>query len=128
MIVLDTHVWLWWQTTDEKLSERARAAIHGAERIGVCTASCYEIARATQSGRIRLDRDVRAWVRQALAVDGVEALSLTNDIAASAGALGDDFPGDPVDRIICATAREHGARLVTRDRTLRTAAPELTLW
>ena len=128
MIVLDTHAWLWWQTAEDKLSERALTAIHGAEQIGVCTASCYEIARAAKRGRIRLDRDVRTWVRQALAVDRVEELRLTSGIAATAGVLGDDFPGDPVDRMIYATAKHHGAFLVTRDRALRAAAPELTVW
>jgi PIN domain nuclease of toxin-antitoxin system len=128
VIVLDTHAWLWWQTTDDKLSARALAAIDGADRIGVCTASCYELARASARGRIRLDRDIRVWVAQALGVDRIEPLDLTSRIATSAGVLGDDFPGDPVDRIIYATAQEHGAKLITRDRALRRIDPELTLW
>jgi PIN domain nuclease of toxin-antitoxin system len=128
VIVLDTHAWLWWQTTDDKLSSRALAEIDRADRIGVCTASCYELARASARGRIRLDRDVRMWVTQALSVDRVESLDLTSRIATSAGALSDDFPGDPVDRIIYATAREHRAPLITRDRALRSVDPELTIW
>lgn len=128
MIVLDTHAWLWWQDADEKLSVRARAEIDGAQRIGVCTISCYEIARAVTRGRIRLDRDVATWVTQALASDRVGPLELTGRVATDAGALGEDFPGDPVDRIIYATARQLGARLVTRDRALRRVAPELTVW
>ena len=74
MIVLDTHAWLWWQTAEEKLSSRARTEIEGAERIGICTISCYEVARAATHGRIHLDRDVRAWVMHALAVDRVEGV------------------------------------------------------
>lgn len=128
MIVLDTHAWLWWQDADEKLSARARTEIERAERIGVCTISCYEIARAVTRGRIRLDRDVSSWVNQALAADRVDPLELTGRVASDAGALGEDFPGDPVDRIIYATARQHAARLVTRDRTLRRVDPELTVW
>jgi PIN domain nuclease of toxin-antitoxin system len=128
MIVLDTHAWLWWQTAEEKLSSRARTEIEGAERLGVCTISCYEVARAVTRGRIHLDRDVRAWVMHALAVDRVEALELTGPIATAAGALGDEFPGDPVDRIIYATTRGQGARLVTRDRALRRIDPLLTVW
>lgn len=128
MIVLDTHAWLWWQTTDDKLSIRALAEIDRAERIGVCTASCYELARAATRGRIRLDRDVNVWVTQALTVERVQALDLTSGIATSAGALGDDFPGDPVDRIIYATALELSAPLITRDRALRRVDPALTVW
>lgn len=128
MIVLDTHAWLWWQGSDEKLSARARAEIEQAERVGVCTISCYEIARAVARGLIRLDRDVSAWVTQALAADRVAPLELTGRVAREAGALGEGFPGDPVDRIIYATARERGARLVTRNRALRRVDPGLTIW
>lgn len=128
MIVIDTHTWLWWQTAEEKLSSRAQAEIEGADRVGVCTISCYEVARAAARGRIRLDREVSSWISQALAVDRVEALELTHRVAAEAGALGPEFPGDPVDRIIYATTVEHGTRLVTRDRELRRLDPARTVW
>ena len=128
MIVLDTHAWLWWQTAAEKLSSRAQAEIAGADRIGVCTISCYELARASARGRIRLDRDVTSWITQALAVERVEPLELTHRVAAEAGALGPEFPGDPADRIIYATTVEHGTRLVTRDRALRRLDPLRTVW
>ena len=128
MIVLDTHTWLWWQTAEEKLSGPARTEIDGAERIGVCTVSCYEIARAAARGRIALDRDVSAWVGQALRTERVEPLGLSHGIAVAAGALGPKFPGDPVDRIIYATTLERGTRLVTRDRALRTLDPVRTVW
>ena len=128
MIVLDTHAWLWWQTAEEKLSSRAQAEIEGADRIGICTISCYEIARATARGRIRLDRDVSTWITQALAAERVEPLELTHRVAAEAGALGPEFPGDPADRIIYATTVEHGTRLVTRDRALQRLDPARTVW
>jgi len=128
VIVLDTHAWLWWQTAEEKLSRRAQAEIEGADRIGICTISCYEIARATARGRIRLDRDVSTWITQALAAERVEPLELTHRVAAEAGALGAEFPGDSADRIIHAPTVEHGTRLVTCDRALRRLDPVRTLW
>jgi len=128
VIVLDTHAWLWWQTAEEKLSSRAQTEIDGADRIGICTISCYEVARAAARGRIRLDREARAWISQALSVEGVEPLELTHRIAADAGALGPEFPGDPVDRVIYATTVAHRTRLVTRDRELRRLDPALTVW
>jgi len=128
VIVLDTHAWLWWQTADEKLSNRAQSEIDRADRIGVCTISCYEIVRATARGRIQLDRDVRTWISQALATERIEPLGLTHRVASEAGALGPEFPGDPVDRIIYATTIEHGTRLVTRDRALLRLDPGRTVW
>jgi len=128
VIVLDTHVWLWWQTAEEKLSGLALSEIEAADRIGVCTISCYEVARAAARGRIALDRNVSAWISRALTADRVEALDLTDRVAADAGVLGPEFPGDPVDRIIYATTVVHGTRLVTRDRKLRRLDPVRTVW
>jgi PIN domain nuclease of toxin-antitoxin system len=128
VIVLDTHVWLWWHTAEEKLSGRARSEIDAADRLGVCSISCYEVARAVARRRIALDRDTRAWVRVAMADDRTEALALTSEVAAEAGTLGADFPGDPVDRIIYATAVECRVKLVTRDRVLRDLDPMRTVW
>jgi PIN domain nuclease of toxin-antitoxin system len=44
---------------------------------------------------------------------------LTPAIAETAVSLPSSFPGDPADRLIYATAIEHGLRLVTKDRNLR---------
>jgi PIN domain nuclease of toxin-antitoxin system len=49
--------------------------------------------------------------------------------ASKAGLLGArDFPGDPVDRLIYATARATDALLITRDQAIRAFDPATTLW
>lgn len=128
MIVLDTHAWLWWRDAPDRLSAAVREAIDEAEGIGVCTISAWELATLVRRRRIALDRDVTAWVRQALAHARVTVLPLTAEVAVEAGSLPDDIPGDPVDRIIYATARRERARLATRDAGLRAHDPRLTLW
>ncbi len=129
MIVLDTHAWLWWLAEPRKLSRAARAAIDGAERVGVPTICCWEVAMLTAKGRIRLDRDVRAWIAQALAPDRIAPVPLDHRIAVDAALLdGEGAPQDPADRIILGTARRHCGRLVTRDERLRAFAPERTVW
>jgi PIN domain nuclease of toxin-antitoxin system len=40
----------------------------------------------------------------------------------------DDFPADPADRLIAATARAEGIPLVTRDAKLRASAVVRTVW
>jgi PIN domain nuclease of toxin-antitoxin system len=40
----------------------------------------------------------------------------------------DDFPGDPADRLIAATARVEGVPLVTRDSRLRVSPAVRTVW
>jgi PIN domain nuclease of toxin-antitoxin system len=129
VIVLDTHVWLWWASAPERLSERARSTLDSEAELGVCTISAWEVAMLVLRKRIALDRDVGAWVRQALAQERVVALPLTADVAVAAALLETEgLQGDPADRMIYATAQERGARLVTRDETLRAFDPARTVW
>jgi len=129
VIVLDTHVWLWWLTAPERLSRAAEQAIEQTSRIGVSTLSAWEVAMLVARGRISLDRDVGLWVGQALADARVEPLAPGAEVAVAAGLLdARGFPGDPVDRLIYATARSTGATLVTRDAAIRSFDSTSTLW
>jgi PIN domain nuclease of toxin-antitoxin system len=129
VIVLDTHVWLWWLAAPERLSRAARDAIEQTPRIGVSTLSAWEVAMLAVRGRISLDRDVSLWVRQALADERIESLAPDADVAVAAGLLDvRSFPGDPVDRLIYATARSTGATLVTRDTAIRAFDSTSTIW
>jgi PIN domain nuclease of toxin-antitoxin system len=129
VIVLDTHAWLWWLAAPERLSGAAREAIDQAPSIGVSTLSAWEIAMLVARGRISLDRDVSLWVRQGLAGARVESLAPSAEVAVAAGLLDTrSFPGDPVDRLIYATARSAGATLITRDEAIRAFDSASTLW
>lgn len=128
-VVLDTHAWIWWVSSPDRLGSEAADAIRRAETIGVSAISCWELGMLVAKGRIALDRDPATWCRQALARPGVQALLLDPPIALAAAALGDtDMPGDPADRFIYATSRAVGATLLTRDRSLREYDPRGTLW
>lgn len=72
-----------------------------------------------QRSRLEFDRSVLTWIRQALALPGVELAAITPEIAVRAAGLGGDFPGDPADRLIVATALETRAPLATLDERLR---------
>lgn len=129
MIVLDTHAWLWWLADPARLSPAARRAIDEAPQIGVSSVSAWEVAMLVARGRIALDRDVAAWVRQALAHARVREQPLSAEIALAAGLLDDrGFPGDPADRFIYATAEAARARLVTRDEAIRRFDARTPLW
>lgn len=128
MIVLDTHALVWWREENRKLSRRARRAIESAERIVVPTICCFELATLERRGRIALDRGVSAWIRALLAAPGVEEHPLSGEIAAEAGRLPDGFPGDPVDRIVYATATRLGSRIVTRDSRMAAFDGARVVW
>lgn len=128
MIFLDTHTWYWWLAIPERLSERAKSAIDRASSIGVSVMSCYELVVLVQRKRIAIDRAADTWVRQALAAPGTVVVDVHPALAVAAAQLGPEFPGDPFDRVIYASARELRAPLVTRDRLLLEADPQRTLW
>jgi PIN domain nuclease of toxin-antitoxin system len=128
VIVLDTHAWLWWTAEPQKLSRRMRAELASAERLGVCTISCYEVGVLVRRGRIELDRPIGEWIGLALTDEGIETLPLTAEVAVAAASLDESFPGDPADRIIYATARTRQAQLATKDAVIRRFDHRLTIW
>ena len=126
VIVLDTHTWVWNAVAPKKLSRAARSTIDRATTIGISTMSCWEVTFLEATGRLRLDRGVRAWVTSALADDRITALPVSLEIALTAGAIA--TLRDPADRIIYATAVEHDALLVTRDERITAHDPARVVW
>lgn len=120
MIVLDTHVWIWWAGGSDRLSDAHRDAINAAATagLGISAISCWEVAKLVEPGRIELDRPALDWLRAALALPRVRLLPLSPEIAAAACALPGLFHRDPADQVLVATARVHGARLATADRKI----------
>ena len=128
LIVLDTHTWVWWAAELPGLSTSARRELEQAARVGVCTISCWELGLLVKRGSVDVEPDLRSWVARALALDRVEELPLTADIAVAAASLEEPFPRDPADRIIYSTTTAHDALLLTKDRAIRRYAPSRTIW
>jgi len=128
LIILDTHVWLWWVSEPTLLSKTASRQIQKADRLGICSISCFEVATAVTRGRISIDRGILDWLETAVGQPKVELLHITPAIAARAGQLGASFHGDPADRIITATAIMQSATLVTKDDRIRKYAGVPTIW
>ena len=132
MILLDTHVILWWRNGGRRLSTAARQEIDRARHILVSPVSCWEIALLQRRDRLRLDRPLFDWIVDVYAEDRVEQAALTPQAAAAAGLLGNAFPGDPADRLLYSTARELAVPLVTKDGRIRDYATKTrevkTIW
>jgi PIN domain nuclease of toxin-antitoxin system len=127
-VVLDTHAWLWWVSAPGELGRGAAARLRRARRVLVSAMSCLEVAIAVARGRVSLDRGPLEWLEQAASLPRVELVPLTPAIAVAAAQLGRDFPGDPADRVIAATAILEGAVLITKDAHLRGRSPLVTAW
>jgi PIN domain nuclease of toxin-antitoxin system len=128
VIVLDTHAWVWWISDPVRLGRLARRQIEGARRVGLPAICCLEIATLAARRRISLDRPVLEWLHDSLARPGVDLLPLTPAVSVKAADFPADFPGDPADRIIVATAILESAPLVTKDERIQGYAGVRTIW
>jgi len=123
VILLDTHVLLWWQAGGERLSARAAREIARADSVLVSPISCWEVTMLEAKGRIALDRDIHAWVADLFAGEQVRPAELSPRVAAAAGLLpASGFAGDPADRFLYATARDLLVPFVTKDTRIRAYA------
>jgi PIN domain nuclease of toxin-antitoxin system len=122
-LLLDTHYWTWMQAgTRRELSRSVEKAIADAAAAGnllLSVISVWELGLLESKGRVELSTPCEQWVRDALAIPGLSVAPLTPEIALASSRLPEPFHGDPADRIIVATARALGARLVTRDSKIR---------
>lgn len=131
MIVLDTHVLVWWLAAPEKLSARARRAIEGSaakSEIAASAISIFEISTLLRRGRLELGIDPDQWLAAARSLPELTIEPVSAEIAWIAGTFDTALPGDPADRVIAATAHALGATLITADENLRSAAAIETIW
>lgn len=115
VILLDTHIWLWYSNGDfDRFPDRWRSRIEFADRVGVATVSCFEIALARQKGRVQLSCTLEDWFQEALSPAGIQLFPLTPEIATLAVNLS-PVHKDPFDRIIIATTLMYRANLASID-------------
>ena len=129
MIVLDTHVLVWAVAEPKQLSRAAATAIRRArdqDGVAIAAMTLWELAALVAKGRIQAQGTVESSVR--LLIEGVIVRPLTPEIAALATQFPDDYPRDPADRLIGATARAEGLILVTRDEAIRRCPLLKTVW
>ncbi len=131
MIVLDTHVLIWWLCTPAELSPKARKLINQAaaeQAIQVSAISILEIATLARRGRLQVSVPVDKWLADVKTLPELRIAPVTADIAQLAGGFGDEVPGDPADRVIAATALSLAATLMTGDSRLRAFQGLKTVW
>ncbi|MCA6597230.1 MAG: type II toxin-antitoxin system VapC family toxin [Pseudanabaena sp. M046S1SP1A06QC] len=128
MIVLDTHIWIWWVHGDPKLSQTAKIAIesHESLAIGISVISCWEIAKLVEYNRLTLPCEISEWFEKALSYPAVQLLDLTPQIAITSTQLV-NFHRDPADQIITATAKVYDCPLVTMDTKILGYADVVTI-
>lgn len=119
MILLDTHIWVWWVQNDARLTRKYQQWLQDYESdgLGVSIFSCWEVAKLVENNRLILPLAIDEWLKAALDYPGVQLVDLTLSIVVESTRLF-DFHRDPADQIIVATARIYNYQLLTADEKI----------
>jgi len=131
VILLDTHALVWLVSEPNRLSRAASAAIQRArstDGLAIADITLWELAILFQRGHLRAHGTTEASVRLVTESAAASVKHITAEIAALAAQFPDDYPRDPADRLIGATARAEGLALVTRDEAIRASKLVKTIW
>ena len=131
MIVLDTHVWLWWLHDPARLSPTAEKLIQQEQVSGslvLSAISVWEVAVKVQSGKLIIPMDINRWYELARSYPAtvIEPLKPVDAIASTQ--LPGNFHKDPADRIIISLSRRLGVPLLTCDLKILDYEHVMTAW
>ena len=115
MILLDTHVWIWWMEGNASLRPSLREKIDSEPVLAISAISLVEVATKAARGTLQLTFPLHEWMETALDQAGVQLIPISPAIAIDAANLPGGFHKDPADRLIVATARVSEIALATQD-------------
>ncbi len=113
--LLDTQVFLWMQSTPERIGTRSRLLIDdGATSLVLSAASSWEIAIKHALGKLPLPEPPDVYVPTRMSSSAVAALPVEHAHALRVAAL-EPHHRDPFDRMLVAQAQLEGLTLITAD-------------
>ena len=127
MLLLDTHVWVWFMQGSDTLKRATVEAIEEAIQsrdLYVAAISQWEVAMLIEKSRIVLNEPTLSWIQKSIENLHLKIVPLSMDVAVESSRLPGEFHGDPADRMIVATARIHQLSIVTRDAKILAYAKE----
>lgn len=131
VILLDTHVLIWWISQPEKLSSKVKSRIDIESKkneVLISSISIWEIYLLVKRNRLRLTMDLDTWVEKIEQIPFLHFIPVDSAIAAKSVKLPPPLHKDPADRMIIATALEENAVLVTSDKRIIRYTHVQTLW
>ena len=130
MLLLDTQIVLWLAREPERLSANAleglRAAKGRQESLRVSVFSLWEVAMLEAKKRLSLEPSPEVFLERVTAL--YDVVPLDELVAVRSQRFSLQFPKDPADRIIAATALVHSLTLVTADEKIRESGEVPCLW
>jgi PIN domain nuclease of toxin-antitoxin system len=121
-LLLDTHVWIWYLSGNERLSEKLQTTINDDNNeLWLSPISIWEALLLEEKGRIVLKPTPEEWVQNSLQKLNTKEAALSNEIAILSRQLKLEHQ-DPADRFIAATAIHLNLILATVDNRLLKAS------
>lgn len=124
MIILDTHIWLWWLLGDGNLTKKERSSLDQKamkHELSVSWVSIWETEMLERKGRIELNPDFSTWISSATNPQIAQILPADIDLVVAQRQLPESFHGDPADRLITATSILSGYPLATHDGRIKSS-------
>ena len=131
MIILDTHVWVWFVSNPELLSKKSKKAVNIAmeeKNMFISSISAWEVALLVSRKRLKLTMDTEDWISKSEMLPFLRFIPVDNSVAVKSVNLPEPIHNDPADRIIIATAISQGATLITKDEKILKYPHVKTLW
>jgi len=117
-ILLDTHTFLWWIISDQRLSQRSIELISdGSNELLFSTASGWEIAIKAGLGRLDMPDPLDRFVTEHLFRNHISVLSVQLSHALHVYTL-PQLHRDPFDRLLVAQAQVERLPLLSSDKRL----------
>jgi PIN domain nuclease of toxin-antitoxin system len=118
-LLLDTCTFVWLCCEPDRLPGKARRLLgRGESELLLSDVSVLELSLKWLRGKLELPAPPRSWVEQQSATWQLHSLPLSRAVIYRSAELAPIHP-DPFDRLLAATAIEHGATIVTPDEWLR---------
>jgi PIN domain nuclease of toxin-antitoxin system len=118
-VLLDTHVWLWLISDEDRLSPDARSILAAPDtELYLSVAAVWEIAIKAAAGKLRYSGQPAVQVPLHITRSGVIPLGMSVDHALAAAAL-PMHHRDPFDRMMIAQAQAEELTLATVDERFK---------
>lgn len=117
MIILDTHIWIWWVINSPSLKKEFRSCIE-KEDVAINVISCWEVSKAVEKGKLQFNISVEQWLKEAIDDYSITVIPLDTQIIVESTRLPGKFHKDPADQLIVASARVLDIPLLTADEKI----------
>lgn len=128
MVLLDTHVLLWWTMDPDKLSKKAFNVCSEIVTTGslISSITIWEIGIKIKNNRIDIGMTIEEYVQKIRQMNCVEIVPVDEKIWIESIKLGWENR-DPADRVIVATALSRAVPILSKDEKI-TGFFKKTIW